>query len=86
MLTPSLGLSADGRRRWGRSVRKMVPRSIHSVWLSRPGRPDPVAIVDGENALTYEGLLDGEPFIPVPANNGGFKGGIRMSSWLVYWR
>lgn len=44
------------------------------------------AIVEGENELTYEGLLDGEPFVPVPANNGGFKGGIRMSSWLVYWR
>ncbi|MFH1531278.1 MAG: peptide-N-glycosidase F-related protein [Pseudomonadota bacterium] len=44
------------------------------------------ALVDGENELTYLGLLDGEPFVPVPANNGGFKGGIHMSSWLIYWR
>ena len=44
------------------------------------------ALVDGENELTYLGLLDGEPFVPVPASNGGFKGGIHMSSWLIYWR
>ncbi|MBM4372658.1 MAG: hypothetical protein FJ098_13440 [Deltaproteobacteria bacterium] len=44
------------------------------------------ALTEGENVLTYEGLLEGEPFEPVRVDNGGFLGGIRMSSWLIYWR
>jgi uncharacterized protein (DUF2252 family) len=57
MLTASLTLSADGRRRWGKSVRKMVPRSIHSVWLPRPDRPDPVDTIDRENSTRLSWLV-----------------------------
>ena len=44
------------------------------------------AMVEGENVLEYAGMLAGEPYEPVWVDNGGFKGGIRMSSWLIYWR
>lgn len=57
MLTASLALSADGRRRWGRSVRKMVPRTIHSVWLPRPDRPDPVETIDRQNSTRLSWLV-----------------------------
>ena len=49
MATPTTGLSSDDRRRWGRSVRKMVPRSIHAFRLPRPAQADPLATIAAQN-------------------------------------
>ena len=49
MAKPTVGLSADDRRRWGRSVRKIVPRSIHAFRLPRPAQADPLTTIAAQN-------------------------------------
>ena len=36
--------------------------------------------------ITYEGKLGGEPYVPEPANNGGFGANIKMNSYLAFTR
>lgn len=57
MATAASGLSADDRRRWGRSVRKMVPRSIHAFRLPRPAHADPVATIVAQNRSRLAALV-----------------------------
>ena len=46
------------------------------------------ALVPGENTITYQGLLNGSPYVPQPVENpaGGFGARIDLTSYLVYWR
>jgi len=45
------------------------------------------SVTPGQTAtIVYEGRLDGEEYVPVAANNGGFGASIRMNSWLAYHR
>jgi hypothetical protein len=44
---------------------------------------------DGDNVLTYRSLLDGAPYVPVPASGsggGGFPAQMDLGAWLVFWR
>ncbi|MEK6606789.1 MAG: peptide-N-glycosidase F-related protein [Myxococcota bacterium] len=46
-------------------------------------------VAGGENVLTYRALLNGEDYVPEPADPpvaGGFAANINLVSWLVYWR
>lgn len=52
-------LTADLREQQGRSLRKQVPRSSHGEWDPGPDRPDPVALLEGQN----EDRL--QPLVPV---------------------
>lgn len=45
------------------------------------------SLVDGENKITYKGMLNGSKYVPVPQNSGsGFGANIKMTAYLVYWR
>lgn len=57
MTKPTAGLSADDRRRWGRSVRKIVPRSIHAFRLPRPAQADPLATIAAQNRNRLTALV-----------------------------
>lgn len=45
------------RRQRGRALRKEVPRSSHGEWVPAPDRPDPVALVEGQNADRLDWLV-----------------------------
>ena len=45
------------------------------------------SVTPGTSAtIRYEGRLDGEPYVPIPATNGGFGASIRMLSWMAIHR
>ena len=54
--------------------KEVAPWVVDVTHLVVPGEPV---------AVSYVGMLDGEPFVPVPANNGGFGARIDMLSWLA---
>jgi len=45
------------RREYGRSLREKTPRESHAEWSPAPGRPDPVALLEGQNANRIPWLL-----------------------------
>jgi len=47
----SEGVPQSPAERWekGRELRKSVPRSSHAAWVPGPDRPDPVALLEGQN-------------------------------------
>ncbi len=49
--------SAEARAAWGRARREMVPRSAHQVWEPPADRPDPVAILEAQNANRVKHLV-----------------------------
>lgn len=75
-----------------------VPNQFGTWFFGRggwcPGREAAPHVFDLDEAvtpgqpltITYEGKLDGEAYVPVPANNGGFGARIDMDSFLVIWR
>jgi len=65
-----------GRGGWGPG-KEVAPRTLDITASVTPGQ---------SATITYEGRLDGEPYVPVAANNGGFGATIRMLSWLAYHR
>ena len=65
-----------GRGGWCPGM-EVAPRAFDITASVTPGQPV---------TLTYEGRLDGEPYVPVAANNGGFGANIKMLSWLAYRR
>ncbi len=50
-------LSPEERRAIGKAARKAVPRSSHADWSPSPDRPDPVALVEGQNADRLQWLV-----------------------------
>ena len=50
-------LSPAERRAAGKAARKAVPRSSHAEWSPGPDRPDPVALVEGQNANRLQFLV-----------------------------
>lgn len=48
--TPSHHLTVDERTEIGRAARVAVPRSNHRAWTPAAGRPDPVALIEAQNA------------------------------------
>ena len=60
---------ASGQTDHGRSLRREVPRSSHAEWSPPEGRPDPVGIIEAQNAdrLTFltalrRGRMSASPF------------------------
>ncbi len=47
----------DRERRTGRRRRTVVPRSSHGGWEPPPDRPDPIALLDAENATRVPALV-----------------------------
>jgi uncharacterized protein (DUF2252 family) len=45
------------RRRSGKSLRKIVPRSSHGIWVPAPDRPDPVSLLQEQDKDRVEHLL-----------------------------
>jgi hypothetical protein len=45
-------------------------------------------VIGGSNTITYQGLFEGETYVPKPGdpNSGGFGANINMTSWLVLYR
>lgn len=41
--------SLDERREMGRAARAVAPRSSHAEWVTPDGRPDPIAVIEGQN-------------------------------------
>ncbi|SCK28640.1 Uncharacterized conserved protein, DUF2252 family [Streptomyces sp. AmelKG-E11A] len=60
MNTP-VGRPADrtpaARAEQGRRARKLVPRSAHGAWIPAAGRPDPVAVLERQDAYRVRQLL-----------------------------
>ena len=50
------GTEADERRK-GRDVRKSVARQAHADWTPAPNRPDPIAILEAQNASRVPDLV-----------------------------
>lgn len=50
-------LSSAERREQGRAFRKAVPRSSHAEWAAGPDRPDPVALLEGQNTDRLQFLV-----------------------------
>lgn len=49
--------TVSGRREYGRSLRAAVPRSSQGDWLPASDRPDPVELIEGQNADRLEWLV-----------------------------
>ena len=45
----------EGRQ--GRGIRKAVPRKAHADWLAPSGRPDPIAVLEAQNATRLPDLV-----------------------------
>jgi hypothetical protein len=50
-------LSVDERRAGGKAARAKTPLSGHSGWTPAPGRPDPVALLEEQNATREPDLV-----------------------------
>ena len=50
-------MTSDEATETGRAVRKDVPRSSHGDWTPAADRPDPVGLIEGQNADRLEWLL-----------------------------
>jgi uncharacterized protein (DUF2252 family) len=62
MTTPGAHLSADERRAQGKEARRQTPRESHGDWVPATDRPDPVALLEAQDA-------DREPDL-VPVRHG----------------
>src|SRR3954470_13786188 len=49
--------SADDRVAIGKTARELVPRSAHRGWTPAPGRPDPVEVIEAEDADRDQDLV-----------------------------
>ena len=49
--------SVDERIARGRAAREQVPPSVHTGWAPAPGRPDPVALLEEQNATREPDLV-----------------------------
>ena len=49
--------SVAERRARGRGLRRQVPRSSHAGWTPAPNRPDPVALLEEQNATREPDLV-----------------------------
>ena len=49
--------SVDERKERGKSARKQTPPSAHSGWAPAKHRPDPVALLDEQNATREQDLV-----------------------------
>lgn len=56
-MSPSTNAQGPLGREWGRSLRRVVPRSSHSGWEPRANRQDPVTVVTSQNAPRVQALL-----------------------------
>jgi uncharacterized protein (DUF2252 family) len=50
------GLAHNGEES-GRALRKVVPRSLHADWVPKPGRADPVRLLEEQNASRLPWLV-----------------------------
>ena len=50
-------LSPEERRAIGKAARKAVPRSSHADWSPGPDRPDPVALIEGQDTDRLQWLV-----------------------------
>ena len=50
-------LSPEERRATGKAARKAVPRSSHAEWSPGPDRPDPVALIEGQDTDRLQWLV-----------------------------
>jgi len=50
-------LSPEERRAIGKAARKAVPRSSHAEWSPGPNRPDPVALIEGQDTDRLQWLV-----------------------------
>jgi len=77
-------LSADERRAQGKEARKRTPRESHGDWVPATNRPDPVAMLEAQDA-------DREPDL-VPVRHGRMMvspftfTGAQRRSWRWIWR
>jgi len=56
-LTATAPMSAQERMDLGRARRKSTPRSVHGQWAPSPDRPDPVELLEEQNAARVEFLI-----------------------------
>ncbi|MFM7062524.1 MAG: DUF2252 domain-containing protein, partial [Actinomycetes bacterium] len=49
--------NSDGRRQVGRDVRKLVPRTALGEWAAPADRPDPVDLLEQQNASRLPDLV-----------------------------
>jgi uncharacterized protein (DUF2252 family) len=47
----------DERRRAGRALRRVIPRSAHAEWSPPPRRPDPIAVLEAQGESRVRELL-----------------------------
>lgn len=50
-------IPVDERRRAGKALRTSVPRTSHAQWEPASGRPDPVVVLEQQNALRVRDLV-----------------------------
>ena len=56
-MASSAHASVEERVELGRSLRKRAPRSEHAEWSPAPSRPDPIALVEAQNASRVDWLV-----------------------------
>ena len=49
--------SVEERKAYGKSLRESAPRSSHAEWSPGPDRPDPVALIEGQNDGRLQWLI-----------------------------
>ena len=56
-MTAILHPSVDERSARGRAVREQLPPSAHAAWSPAPDRPDPIALLEQQNATRHPDLV-----------------------------
>ena len=56
-MTAILHPSLDERSARGRAVREQLPPSAHAAWSPAPDRPDPIALLEQQNATRHPDLV-----------------------------
>lgn len=79
--TEQAGPTVDERRADGRARRKAVPRSSHGQWAPAPDRPDPVALVEGQNEQRLRELLPVRRGRMVASPFTFYRGAARVMAW-----
>ena len=57
LLTKRTVRTKKERKRYGKSLRKAVPRNVFAGWQSGPGRPDPVELIFGQDEQRVSALV-----------------------------
>jgi uncharacterized protein (DUF2252 family) len=71
-------VTPDSGSRWGKSLRGAVPRSSHGPWTPAEDRPDPVEVINSQNASRQQWLVPVRHWRMAQSPFAFYRGGAKL--------